>query len=236
MTIGVSCSAPGRSRSPTRSARRRPTRAPCRCRFRRSATGASAPSLRGPPARTAPRRGAARARRRTARLARRCGCGRPRRQVRAGSATLRWAGGPEGSRPSAPTAIRPHARRETLRGRPTASPDRSADGRRTPPARRPLGRSPPRTEKSPARDPRWHGWSRAARPPRPDLRADVVDHRHTQPLDRRREAEIEVGKIDQDQRVRPIGPGGGDEPAAAPPADRGSLAIASVRPVTAMSR
>ncbi len=46
----------------------------------------------------------------------------------------------------------------------------------------------------------------------PDLRADVVDHRHAEPLDRRREAEVEAGEVDQDERVGALGPRIRDQP------------------------
>ena len=41
--------------------------------------------------------------------------------------------------------------------------------------------------------------------PGPDLRADVIDDRHAELLDGRREAEIEVGRIDDDERVGTLG-------------------------------
>ena len=65
-----------------------------------------------------------------------------------------------------------------------------------------------------------------SRAPRPDLRADVVDDRDAEALDRRRQAEIEIGKVDEDQRVRPLGARGRDERRRAAN-DRGSFAIAS---------
>src|SRR5919204_6187238 len=51
----------------------------------------------------------------------------------------------------------------------------------------------------------------APRPPRPDLRADVVNHRDAKPPDLLREPEIEVRKIDDDERVGPLGFSRGDE-------------------------
>ena len=50
------------------------------------------------------------------------------------------------------------------------------------------------------------------RPRRPDLGADVVDDRNAEALDRRSEAEIEAGKVDQDERIGPIGLRRRDEP------------------------
>ena len=52
----------------------------------------------------------------------------------------------------------------------------------------------------------------AALAPRPELGADVIDDRHAELLDRRGEAEIEVGKIDQDERVRLFGARGIHQP------------------------
>ena len=52
------------------------------------------------------------------------------------------------------------------------------------------------------------------RPPRPDLRADVVDHRHAEPANQRREPEVEIRKIDQHERVRTRALRLGDELAA----------------------
>ena len=52
----------------------------------------------------------------------------------------------------------------------------------------------------------------AALAPRPELRADVIDDGHAELLDRRGETEIEVGKIDQDERVRLLGARGIDQP------------------------
>src|SRR6516165_5146074 len=43
-------------------------------------------------------------------------------------------------------------------------------------------------------------------PPRPDLWPDVVDDRHAKPLDPGREAEIEIWRVDDDERVRFMGP------------------------------
>src|SRR5262249_54709232 len=48
------------------------------------------------------------------------------------------------------------------------------------------------------------------RPPRPDLRADVVHDRNAQPPDAAREPEIEIGKVDDDERVGPVVASGGD--------------------------
>src|SRR6185503_16656735 len=48
-------------------------------------------------------------------------------------------------------------------------------------------------------------------PPRPDLRADVIDDRNAETLDAPREPEIEVREIDDDERIRPLSAGEGDE-------------------------
>jgi hypothetical protein len=48
---------------------------------------------------------------------------------------------------------------------------------------------------------------------RPDLRADVVDDRNPEPFDRRRQAEVEPGEIDEDERVRAFRPRRRDEAA-----------------------
>ena len=51
-----------------------------------------------------------------------------------------------------------------------------------------------------------------ARAPGPQLRADVVDDRHAEPPNRARETEVEVGKVDRDEDVRPLGLRLRDEP------------------------
>ena len=57
----------------------------------------------------------------------------------------------------------------------------------------------------------------AAGPPRPQLRADVIDHRHAEPLDGAHQAEIEIRVVNHDQRVRLASPRGfGQEPQHAP--------------------
>ena len=43
----------------------------------------------------------------------------------------------------------------------------------------------------------------AAGAPRPELRADVVDHRNAETMERCHQAEVEVGKVDRDEDVRP---------------------------------
>ena len=51
------------------------------------------------------------------------------------------------------------------------------------------------------------------RPPCPDLRADVVDDRNAQALDAWRQPEIEVGRIDDDERGGLLRPGRLEQPA-----------------------
>ena len=53
----------------------------------------------------------------------------------------------------------------------------------------------------------------AARAPRPQLRADVVDHRDPERVDRGGEPKIEVGEIDRDKDVGTRGPGQVHQPA-----------------------
>ena len=51
------------------------------------------------------------------------------------------------------------------------------------------------------------------RTPRPDLRADVVHHRNPERFDAPRQPEIEIRKVDDDERVRTVRAGPGDQPA-----------------------
>jgi hypothetical protein len=46
----------------------------------------------------------------------------------------------------------------------------------------------------------------ASGPPRPQLRADVVDDRHAEPTHGSHQPEVEIGKIDGDEDVRPVRP------------------------------
>ena len=49
------------------------------------------------------------------------------------------------------------------------------------------------------------------RPPRPDLRADVVHDRDTEAPDASRQPEVEIRKIDDDQGIRALVAGGGGQ-------------------------
>ena len=56
--------------------------------------------------------------------------------------------------------------------------------------------------------------------PGPQLRRDVVDHRHAGGVQRRAEAEVEVGKVDRDEDVGRMAPRLGHQPSIEPPRPR----------------
>ena len=94
---------------------------------------------------------------------------------------------------------------ETRPAAPPRSPDRRAGGRRTPRARRRRDRSLSSNGKiTSTRSAIVANRLQPSRPPRPDLRADVVDDRNAEPLDAARQRKVEVGKIDDDERVGTI--------------------------------
>ena len=73
----------------------------------------------------------------------------------------------------------------------------------------------------------------APRPPRPELRADVIHDRYAQPVDGGRQPEVEVGKVDGDEDVRAFAHARGATSRRYIPYDGGSTRMASVSPVTA---